>query len=528
MRNALLIPPKAEPLLDGVEARRRQVARALEPTSKAALGQFMTPAPIAEFMASLFLPPESTTVRILDPGAGVGSLTAALVQEVCNRPGPAVEINATCYEIDQALVPPLRRTLEECRRTVEEAGLKFHFELRVLDFVEDAAATFAPRLFSGAGPAQGYTHTIINPPYRKIQTGSLHRRLLSGVGVETSNLYSAFVALAVGLLEPSGQLVAITPRSFCNGPYFLAFRRFLLDKMSILRIHTFELRDEAFKDDDVLQENIVFLAAKGLQSESVALSSSRGADLVSVSERIAPFSEIVRERDPNLIIHIATRDEDKETALRIAALQYTLDELGIQVSTGPVVDFRLKEYIHQEPSSSSVPLLYPAHFRLGLAHWPHPQGRKPSAIELSDRTRKWLMPSGYYAVTRRFSSKEERRRVVAALFDPSRVPGKLVGFENHLNVFHLRGIGLPPGIARGLCMYLNSTIVDRFFRLFNGHTQVNASDLRNLRYPGLDVLESLGAAWERGPLPPQESIDALVLEAISEHRGGPPQGSPIS
>jgi adenine-specific DNA-methyltransferase len=505
-------------LIANAELRRREAALTLLPSSKAALGQFMTPGPIAQFMASLFTSPASPTVRILDPGAGVGSLTAALVQGICAHPGSARDISATCYEIDGALVAHLDETLQECRHSVAAAGLHFCSDLRALDFIEDAAAKLSPDLFSPLAATESYTHAILNPPYKKIQTGSLHRSLLSRSGIETSNLYSAFVALAIKLLAPAGQLVAITPRSFCNGPYFLPFRKLLLSEMSILRIHTFEMRDQAFRDDNVLQENVIFLAAKGSQSDSVMLSISEGPQFHSIASRIARFAEIVHADDPHLIIHIPATEDDRRIAAQLRTLQFTLDDLSIQVSTGPVVDFRLSSYIHELPSSGTVPLLYPAHFREGLVCWPHPARRKPSAIDLTDETRKWLMPEGHYTITRRFSSKEERRRVVAAVFDPSCAPGAMVGFENHLNVFHTAGHGLPAAIARGLCIYLNSTLVDRFFRQFNGHTQVNASDLRSLRYPGRDVLQRLGTTWQEGALPPQEAIDTLVNAVLVDRQ----------
>ena len=54
-------------------------------SDKAQLGQFMTPATIAVFMASLFSPLNRPEIRLLDPGAGVGSLTAAFVQRACRE-----------------------------------------------------------------------------------------------------------------------------------------------------------------------------------------------------------------------------------------------------------------------------------------------------------------------------------------------------------------------------------------------------------------------------------------------------------
>ena len=107
----------------------------------------------------------------------------------------------------------------------------------------------------------------------------------------------------------------------------------------------------------------------------------------------------------------------------------------------------------------------------------------------------WL-PSGTYVVVKRFSAKEERRRVTAGLLDPADLPGDAVGIENHLNYFHADGEGLDPGLARGLAAYLNSSIVDAYLRQFNGHTQVNATDLRTLHYPSLVVLRQLGRQLE--------------------------------
>ena len=86
------------------------------------------------------------------------------------------------------------------------------------DFIDHAVR----EILQGRG---GYTHAILNPPYKKINSGSAHRLALREVGIETVNLYSAFVALALNLLVPGGQLVAIVPRSFCNGPYYRPFRR---------------------------------------------------------------------------------------------------------------------------------------------------------------------------------------------------------------------------------------------------------------------------------------------------------------
>jgi len=85
---------------------------------------------------------------------------------------------------------------------------------------------------------------------------------LRRLGIETGNLYSGFLAAALALLAPGGELVAITPRSFCNGPYFRPFREALLRSAQLRRLHIFESREQAFSDDEVLQENIILYAVK--------------------------------------------------------------------------------------------------------------------------------------------------------------------------------------------------------------------------------------------------------------------------
>ena len=168
-------------------------------------------------------------------------------------------------------------------------------------------------------------------------------------------------------------------------------------------------------------------------------------------------------------------------------------DIGVEVSTGPVVDFRLLEYIRQQPEEGTVPLLYPGHFVGQDTQWPKDGIKRGNAIELNDDTKKWLFPNGFYTVVRRFSSKEEPRRIIASVVRPdsfSNAP--MLGFENHLNVFHRDKHGLPEALAYGLAAFLNTTAVDDQFRRFNGHTQVNATDLRLMKYPDLGTLTALG------------------------------------
>ena len=118
-----------------------------------------------------------------------------------------------------------------------------------------------------------------------------------------------------------------------------------------------------------------------------------------------------------------------------------------------------------------------------------------------------LVEGGTYVLIKRFSAKEERRRVVAGIWESE----NCAAFDNKLNFIHESGTGLDPEIAKGLWIYLNSTQVDHYFRVFSGHTQVNATDLRHMRFPTEQQLRTLA----QSDVSEQESIDAAVESAVA-------------
>ncbi|HWY74585.1 MAG TPA: Eco57I restriction-modification methylase domain-containing protein [Verrucomicrobiae bacterium] len=458
-------------------------------------------------MASLF-DTHPAEIRLLDAGAGEGALSAAFVKHVCKHKRRPKRITVTAYEIDADILPALDRTLQSCHAECARNGIEFSGTLQRRDFIEAAVSLVRSDLFGA--PKTLFNAAILNPPYRKINSDSRTRRLLREAGVETSNLYTGFLALASRLLCDDGELVAICPRSFCNGPYFKPFREQLLDTMSLRRLHLFESRSAAFQRDDVLQENIIVHAIKSPERpRSVIISTSTGERGDEVVERVCPYDEVVSPRDPERFIHLVTGDLDVAARQKIAHFTTPLVKLGLEVSTGRVVDFRAKQFLADEPEDDTAPLIYPCHFNGGFVHWPKPGGRKPNAIRDTARTQELLIPGAIYVLVKRFTSKEERRRIVACIYDPHRVHAERVGFENHLNYFHARRRGLSMDLAKGLAAFLNSTLVDIYFRQFNGHTQVNATDLRSLRYPTRAELESLGRRIGNA-FPEQTELDMLV------------------
>jgi hypothetical protein len=250
---------------------------------------------------------------------------------------------------------------------------------------------------------------------------------------------------------------------------------------------------------------------RGQQQGSVTVSASTDDSFSDFVSRDYPFDSIVFPDDAERFIRVPTA-LNMAPAIQAATLMSSLADLDISVSTGPVVDFRVRQHLRQVPESGSVPLLYPGHFSGERFEWPKDKFRKPNAIMLNAETEKWLYPKGFYTVVRRFSSKEERRRIVASVVDPAAFPdAEWLGFENHLNVFHCERRGLPEDIAYGLTAFLNTRALDTYFRSFNGHTQVNATDLRQLRYPSLVLLSRLGRWVRKNPQADPDQVDEKVM-----------------
>lgn len=494
-------PPEA--LVTATEQRRVDATGLLSADKRADMGQFFTPLRAATLIASMPRLPRSGTMRILDPGAGVGSLTAAVVARSLQET-PQVALEIIAIEADPQITPYLEQTMKDCRAAGAAVGTQVAATAIAGDLV-----TYATGFDRAMGPlTKPFDLVIMNPPYRKLGLGSVARQALTAEGVDCPNLYCTFLAIGALALIAQGQLVAITPRSFANGSYFGAFRRFFLHRMTLDRLHVFESRSTVFADSDVLQENIVLSATRSGTRGDVTLSVSRG-HTDEAARRTVTYHDILKPGDPHQFMHIPVNDQDPHIAASISALPSTLADLDLQVSTGRVVDFRAREHLHDRPHSGTVPLIYPGNLRDGHIRWPLAI-RKAQAITDNAETSKLLLPAGHYVLTKRFSAKEERRRVVAVVCDPEDLPPGNIGFENHLNVFHDHNQGIDAQFALGLCLWLNSTILDRHFRTFSGHTQVNATDLRSLRYPSRDQLARLGAALGQGIWPDQEKIDALV------------------
>lgn len=477
-------------ILEQIEKSRKDVISEVDSKKKSDYGQYMTPISIAMAMAKMFQEPFPDNIRLLDPGAGTGSLSYSFLEMLSNKDKIPNSVEVVAYEIDSYLADKYEENSSIVIEKFNKIGCDLDIKVLNEDFISSSVSIIQPKLSDHPIDFKPFTHAILNPPYLKISSSSKERKLLEQVGLKLNNLYSAFMALSLSLLSDDGQLVGITPRSFCNGPYFKSFRKFLLKQSNFKHIHIFEKRDDAFNEEKVLQENIISFLHKNKSRNGVIISTSNGRSFSEVNYREVSHSKIVDNNDSDLIIRIPKNKFDDYVLDRMAVFSKRLIDLGLEVSTGPVVDFRVKDSLRKELGEGSVPLIYPSHFSNQMVNWPLPNNKKPNAIRINKSTHKWLFPNEHFTLVKRFSSKEEKRRIYPAYYRPLE-SFEYVGFENHLNIIHKSQTGVDEKLAKSLVAYLSSSIVDLYFRQFSGHTQVNARDLRSIPLPQEEILLKL-------------------------------------
>ena len=93
---------------------------------------------------------------------------------------------------------------------------------------------------------------------------------------------------------------------------------------------------------------------------------------------------------------------------------------------------------------------------------------------------------------KRFSAKDEKRRLTGGVFIPDQSQGFFVGFENHLNCITKKGSNFDLNEAFGLAGLFNSSLIDKYFRCISGNTQVNATEIREMKMPDREIIKNIG------------------------------------
>jgi len=515
-----------EGLVEYAEKLSTLYSDVFRPKDKKSEGQFFTPKEVSLFMAELF-DISRDKITLLDPGAGTGILSAAFCEKLLSRKKP-VSLVIDTFENDPEIIPLLKKVLQECKKDLEEKGSRVEFNVLAKDFIlTNETYLSGPGLFEKG--EKFYDFVISNPPYYKVGTESRYSRMTAGLICAQPNIYAFFMTMAASMLADKGEMVFITPRSFCSGLYYKNFRKWFLRKVRITRIHIFESRKDIFGKDGVLQENVIIKARKDAKEGTVMITTSKDKDLNVLGRIEVDYSDIVSPKNNESFIRIPTSELDVKILHIIDKWPSTLNKQGAQISTGPVVDFRAKEHLRQDLTKGSVPLLWMHNMQNMRVVWPSKKNKKPAAIACSEKTSPLLLRVKNYVLLKRFTSKEQRRRLDAAVLKESEFPHESVGIENHVNYIHKPKGRLSVSEAFGIAALLNTGLIDNYFRSLNGHTQVNATEIRNLPLPDLSVIRKIGEVMSKAKDLPANldemigselGVDAEIIEDLEERYNG--------
>lgn len=230
-----------------IEAARQTIQADLDASKSSAernrLGQFATPAALALDVLNVCkrLLPKQSPVRFLDPAIGTGSFFSALL----NTFSTSRIVSAVGYEIDR------------------------HYGDHTATLWRDTLLTLHLADFTRAQPpSNGRPNLIVcNPPYVRHHhlSGEDKQRLklltlqMSGMNLSgLAGLYCYFLGICHGWLDDGGLAAWLIPSEFMDVNYGRAVRNYLLDTVTLHRVHRFDPSELQFSDALVSSAVVLF------------------------------------------------------------------------------------------------------------------------------------------------------------------------------------------------------------------------------------------------------------------------------
>lgn len=474
-------------MLKYVENKTLDYLNGMPKKQRKSKGQFFTSIMTAKYMAKMFnISHCNSKIQVLDPGAGTGILSVAFVEYVSQNFSNII-ISLTCYETDITVLPILRENLAHVKAIL---GNRFEYSILECDYIlsqKFTIETSEPIVDS----SKQYDFIISNPPYLKISRKDPSAIAMDKVVHGAPNLYFLFASMSLFNLKQNGEMVYIIPRSWSSGAYFEAFRKYLLTEGKIEQLHLFASRDKVFDVEQVLQETMIIKVRRTKkQPDFVKISSTNSSDdFDNVRLLYAPYDVVVSGKE--LYVYLPVDEKDIKTIQTINTYNYTLKDSGLKMKTGIVVDFRQKKELRKYPGEHIFPLFYSQHIRNGRVNH-QPSGKEYDWIV--DSKSSLLQKNKNYVFIKRFTSKEEIRRLQCGVYSPGDFNEyEYIGTQNKINfIDRIDNLEMDYQTTYGVYALLNSTLFDSYYRILNGSTQVNSTEINNIPFPPPDIIKIIG------------------------------------
>ncbi len=435
--------------------------------------QYFTPYLIGKYMTDIITNIAfKKTIHVLEPSGGTGKLIISFLLTIIDLNIERVVVDI--FEIDCGLIPILNDGLSLVKKMYDQKEKQLIINVKCKNFLT-------------VDINKKYDIIIGNPPYKKIRKDAVESIKNVELVYGQPNVYGLFIGRGMNLLKENGQLVYLVPRSIFNGKYFGKLRKILYEGYSLSFIHSFESRSKVI-NDEILQE-IVIIKIEKRTIDNISINHSLGIEDIDMKLCFEVDKSIIWDKYSSKI-RLPINSKDVALIQKMNSLKYRLSDLEWRFKTGPVVDFRLKEYISYEQGAGDyLPLIWCVNFGNSRISWPILKTKFPQYIAV-DAPNSNLLMRGDYLLVKRFSSKEEDKCLKPNIISSSSLNFAKFGIENHIN--YLRVEEQDKKYIKGLFILLNSSYYNQYFTIINGTTQINVSDLNELPMLEKKHIENIG------------------------------------
>ncbi len=456
------------------------------------LGRLFTKKDTARLMAEFCEIPHKESIYVLDAGAGTGILASAIVEKICREQNSGIkQIFLTCYETDKELIPMLKDNLERVRKKCRhDYKIKLVNNIVEDNFLVACADAYRDTLFTDT--MQKYDIIVTNPPEEILDKDSDEASVYEDVCAKDTDKSAIFTALATMLLNEDGQICALLPTKTAYSAYLSKFRRTILSRVYIERLHIFAKHAKIKGAADPTKKSMIFKFKKGEPKEKITVSSSYDdgslENLIILPE--FDYNFIVRGEDKNIIL--VKNNEELEILNYVESQPETLSTLGLKMKTGLTLESRYPELLSDKMTDSVLPLISPNCIKNGRVNFPVPNKKNqfimPRIPSLMQKNKNMLF-------IKRVPAKADGRRFICGIYLASQFPKfKYISTHNKLNYLDYEGDKeMNAAMIFGVYAILSSMLYERYCAILSLSTQINSKDYVNLPMPSEEILCAIGS-----------------------------------
>lgn len=459
-------------------------------TENVRLGRLFTKKDTARLMAeSVELSPDKAAYTVLDPGAGTGILSAAIVEHICKSATSCRQIFLTCYENNPDFVPMLKDNLERIRKKCRhDYDVKLFVTVNEENYITESKNHYTVTFFDTV--AEKFDIIIANPPTEFCEKSSEEAICAGGVTQLKINSAFLFLSMAKSHLEDNGQLVIMLPTTYASASAVAPLRAEIKNELALIGLHLFVGKQKNTKRAIPLKKSFIVHYKKAFQPDTVLISTSydTGKELTRLPDM--PYDFVIDQKTGAITLPKST--EDAKIVKFISSMPETLATLGLKISTGLVIDSKCRGMIFDSPMDGTLPILRHNAIKNGTIAFPN-KGTKGQFI--APLKKALMQKNRNMIIIKRIPAKSDERFVNSAIYLAAQLPQyKYISTHNKVNFIDMKNKNteICPRLAFGLFALINSTIYDRYISIVSKSKQINAKELKELPLPPRHIIENIG------------------------------------